>query len=181
MDPLFQISRICDEQPHDALTQIAVVLGFTDAPHHAEAVPARTETREELAKRLIGEVKAADEIATAVCRSVAELGDRNSPEDWPEAMLVTQGEMHLIVREAVIASQPTGVPAQGDAELDTAFEAVRRRLCKLPRYSFHSDGYGAVRRVNDKSGSWIEFSAAHELFDPVAVDAAIAQTKESGS
>lgn len=67
-------------------------------------------------------------------------------------------------------------PAAGDArpaDRDAAFEAVRKRLCALPHYSFLSDGYGAVRRVEDRSGKWIEFDAAHELFDPVCVDAAI--------
>jgi hypothetical protein len=70
-------------------------------------------------------------------------------------------------------------PAAGDAlrDRDAALEAVRKRLCALPRYSFLSDGYGAVRRVEGKSGSWIGFDAAHELFDPVCVDAAIAQQK----
>lgn len=71
------------------------------------------------------------------------------------------------------------VPAAGDAlrDRDAALEAVRKRLCALPRYSFLSDGYGAVRRVEGKSASWIGFDAAHELFDPVCVDAAIAQQK----
>ncbi|MGQ8878779.1 hypothetical protein ACUTR7_14820 [Delftia sp. NA_296.1] len=32
-------------------------------------------------------------IAEAVCQRVAELPDRNSPEDWPEAMLVTGTEL----------------------------------------------------------------------------------------
>lgn len=30
MDPIDQIRRICDEQPHDALTQIAAVLGIDE-------------------------------------------------------------------------------------------------------------------------------------------------------
>lgn len=59
-----------------------------------------------------------DAIATAVCQSVAELPDRNSPEDWPEAMLVTADELHMIVREAIAAQQAAPV-AEGDA-LDTA-------------------------------------------------------------
>lgn len=65
------------------------------------------------------------------------------------------------------------------AERDAAFEAVRKRLCGLQRYSFVLDDDGVVRRTQDRTGNWIEFDAAHELFDPVAVDAAIAaQTKE---
>ncbi|WP_205736960.1 hypothetical protein [Achromobacter spanius] len=65
----------------------------------------------------------------------------------------------------------------GDVAMrDAAFEAVRNQLCKLPRYSFLSDGYGAVRRVKDRSGSWIVFDSAHALFDPVSVDAALSPT-----
>lgn len=61
---------------------------------------------------------------------------------------------------------------------DSAFEAVRKRLCALPRYSFWQDDNGGVKRVNDRSGNWIEFDAAHELFDPVCVDAAIAAQRK---
>ena len=39
------------------------------------------------------------EMARAVCRTVAELPDRNSPTDWPEAMLVTHDELNSIVIE----------------------------------------------------------------------------------
>lgn len=60
------------------------------------------------------------------------------------------------------------------AERDAAFEAVRKRLCGLQRYSFVLDDDGVVRREQDRIGNWIEFDEAHALFDPVAVDAAIA-------
>ena len=70
--------------------------------------------------------------------------------------------------------------AQGDA-LDAAFEAVRKRLCAVQRYSFVLDDDGLVRRVRDRVGNWIEFDAAHELFDPAAVDAARAHAKEGAS
>lgn len=69
--------------------------------------------------------------------------------------------------------QPAPAPLSDDDVRDAAFEAVRKKLCALPRFSFLSDGFG-VRRVPDKSGSWIAFDDAHELFDPVAVDAALA-------
>lgn len=36
-------------------------------------------------------------IAQSIVSDVAELGDRNSPEDWPEAMLVTSDELTAIV------------------------------------------------------------------------------------
>lgn len=36
LDPLDQIQQICQEQPHDALSRIANVLGFTDEDEQAE-------------------------------------------------------------------------------------------------------------------------------------------------
>lgn len=66
-------------------------------------------------------------------------------------------------------AQPDSV--QEDS-LDAAFEAVRKRLCGVQRYSFVLDDDGLVRRVRDRAGNWIEFDEAHALLDPMAVDAA---------
>ena len=75
---------------------------------------AEPETREALAKRLIADVQVADTIATSACQRVAELPDRDSPADWPESMLVTGDELHMIVREAVIVAQSApAYPAEG--------------------------------------------------------------------
>lgn len=76
----------------------------------ANAAPTQPEPlkEKESVKRLIGEMLDAYSIATAVCRDVAELPDRNSPQDWPIAMLVTADELHQIVREAVISAQKPG-------------------------------------------------------------------------
>ena len=65
-------------------------------------------------------------------------------------------------------------PLSDDVVRDAAFESVRKKLCALPRYSFVLDDDGLVRRVQDRTGNWIEFDDTHELFDPVAVDAALA-------
>ncbi|MFU1927537.1 hypothetical protein ACLQ9J_04310 [Bordetella hinzii] len=73
-----------------------------------------------------------------------------------------------------VAAQAQGAAGDARADRDAAFEAVRKRLCALPRYSFWNDDNGGVKRVNDRSGNWIEFDAAHELFDPICVDAAMA-------
>jgi hypothetical protein len=59
-------------------------------------------------------------------------------------------------------------------EYDEAVEALRRAINALPRFSFMLDDKGNVRRVQDRSGSWIEWQAAHELFDPVVVDGLLA-------
>ena len=81
------------------------------------------------------------------------------------------------VRDRALAAAPQAPAApavDARAERDAAFEAVRNRLCGLQRYSFVLDDDGVVRRAQDRTGHWIEFDDAHELFDPVAVDAAIA-------
>lgn len=42
-------------------------------------------------------------VATAICCDVAELPDRTSPDDWPEAMLVTHEELRGIVLQNLAA------------------------------------------------------------------------------
>ncbi|AVJ30193.1 hypothetical protein [Achromobacter spanius] len=59
-----------------------------------------------------------------------------------------------------------------------AFEAVRKKLCALPRYSFLIGPHGGVKRYENRSGTWIEFDAAHDLFDPVAVDAVLSASRQ---
>ena len=70
------------------------------------------------------------------------------------------------------ATHPT---QQGLDARDAAFEAVRKAFCNLQRYSFSLDSRGNVRRCADRSGNWVEFEAAHTLFEPQSVDAALAQ------
>jgi hypothetical protein len=96
----------------------------------------------------------------------------NLPENWLDALnAAANGE--AFNTEGLLPFTAGTVAAR-----DAAFEAVRQRLCKLPKYSFIlADGDGGavgVARRKDGSGRWIEFQAAHELLDPVAVDAAIA-------
>lgn len=64
---------------------------------------------------------------------------------------------------------------------DAAFEAVRQKFCKLQRYSFFLDDKGNVRRTPDYSGNWVEFEAVHTLFEPAAVEAALAAQAARGS
>jgi hypothetical protein len=64
-----------------------------------------------------------------------------------------------------------------EREYDEAIEALRRAFCALPRWSFHLDSRGNVRRVEDRSGNWVEFSQVHELFDAEMVDAALAKMR----
>ncbi|HQY37922.1 MAG TPA: hypothetical protein PLE21_00355 [Giesbergeria sp.] len=110
------------------------------------------------------------------CRAKAAIAEmRNRAARGAEA---TAQDLERFVRMIAAAPSTTAQPApqpspasQGDA-LDAAFEAVRKRLCKLPRYSFALDSRSNLRRCEDRSGNWIEFDAVHALFDPVAIDAA---------
>lgn len=62
-------------------------------------------------------------------------------------------------------------PKPDSRAYDAAVEALRRALNALPRFSFLLDEKGNVRRVPDRSGRWIDWQSAHELFDPEVVDA----------
>lgn len=86
----------------------------------------------------------------------------------------TEHQMREYARQEVFrAEEAWQARAPADSVLeDSAFEAVRKNLCALPRYSFVLDDDGLVRRVQDRVGNWIEFDAAHALFDPISVDAA---------
>ena len=46
----------------------------------------------------------ASELANEISRDVAELPDRTSPDDWPEAMLVTGEELHSLIIERFTAA-----------------------------------------------------------------------------
>lgn len=110
-------------------------------------------------------------------------GECNLPERWLDVLdAASRGEEFttdgLLPFLYVAPNKEAGAPAapavDAQGERDAAFEAVRQRLCRIPRWSFHIDSRGNLRRVDDARGNWIEFSAAHELFDPVAVDSALA-------
>lgn len=80
------------------------------------------------------------------------------------------------IRELVERSAPVQA-----SDRDAAFEAVRQKFCKLQRYSFFLDDKGNVRRTPDYCGNWVEFEAVHTLFEPAAVEAAIAARAAQGS
>lgn len=120
------------------------------------------------------------------CYAIRQITDDEGVEEWEDIrtspdvareeannmMATRRGEVYEVV-PLWTTPQPAPAPLSDDDVRDAAFEAVRKKLCALPRFSFLSDRFG-VRRVPDKSGSWIAFDDAHELFDPVAVDAALA-------
>lgn len=90
-------------------------------------------------------------------------------------------KVSAVVRQddtAASSASPATPASATQADRDAAFEAVRKSLCALPRYSFWIGPRGGVRRIQDRTGNWIDFDAAHELFDPVNIDAAIAEQSQ---
>lgn len=59
-------------------------------------------------------------IADFICRGVAEIPDRNSPKDWPEAMLVTHAELRMIVDEALAVSNWGAAPVASNTTAEPA-------------------------------------------------------------
>ncbi|MFN7042329.1 MAG: hypothetical protein ACK4OH_14350 [Acidovorax temperans] len=105
-------------------------------------------------------------------------GNHGQPGDF-SALKVWQDMIAALDRSADYTrplDPPTEAAPQQEAQDATvaAFEAVRKKLCTLPRYSFVLDDDGLVRRAPDRTGNWIEFDEAHALFDPVSVEAALA-------
>jgi hypothetical protein len=73
--------------------------------------PAANQCKENAKARLASQPEGAAErnLIDLIIRDVAELPDRNSPDDWPEAMLVTGDELRNIIEDRIIsmpASQP---------------------------------------------------------------------------
>ena len=102
---------------------------------------------------------------------------RNRADTQHPAYGFTEDGLNGLIDEVLAkwgTPQPVPAPLSDDVVRDAAFEVVRKRLCTLPRYSFVLDDDGLVRRVQDRTGNWIEFDEAHALFDPAAVDAALA-------
>ena len=161
------------ETQSDALRLAALLQCGADDPMwilHCEMLKKTVGDAAAELRRLDAENKALRSLA-ATC--YAGLGaECNLPENWLDALnAAANGE--AFNTEGLLPFTAGTVAAR-----DAAFEAVRQRLCKLPKYSFIlADGDGGavgVARRKDGSGRWIEFQAAHELLDPVAVDAAIA-------
>lgn len=77
--------------------------------------------------------------------------------------------------QASEATQAAELIAQVVAQRDALPEALRRELNELPRFSFLLDSKGNVVRRQDRTGRWIEWQAAHELFDAEMIDALLAK------
>ncbi|RYF81150.1 MAG: hypothetical protein EOO29_11460 [Comamonadaceae bacterium] len=67
-----------------------------------------------------------ESIVQRVCQRVAELPNRDSPPDWPAAMLVTHEELASIVRQAICAPGNCDALPLSQAARDVLAERVRQ-------------------------------------------------------
>lgn len=166
---LQELLALCGPEDHELRER---VLKSAAPAHPAEGVPALTETYEDWVAGLGFELDAA---ADGVWQVIEDTGARREANLTERVLWKELIEM----RSALAATQPA---AQGLVERDEALEAVRKAFCKLQRYSFFLDSRGNVRRCADHCGNWVEFEAVHTLFEPQAVDAALAaQAKQGGA
>jgi len=72
-----------------------------------------------------------------VVQDVAELGDRTSPKDWPEAMLVTAEELKAILRDRIaLPTTPAPVTVWSEAEKEAAWRFFMNVKSESLRDSF---------------------------------------------
>ena len=106
-------------------------------------------------------------IAAAVCQRVAELDDRSSPADWPEAMLVTQDELHtILIEELATLSTPQAQPADAltQAALDVLTE--RRRQVEAEGWTAERDDQYVHGDMASAAGCYAMFTQAYPKGDP---------------
>lgn len=83
-----------------------------------------TVMQEEIEKALLK-----DDFAASISKRVAELPDRSSPDDWPEAMLVTAEELEFIVVDELLDRVSGSETAP--SEIEKAVKAERERCAKI--------------------------------------------------
>lgn len=96
-----------------------IVRHLPDADGPTQAAPQAGEAKTKSAPDWFGPSLFVARLIDRVVRDVAELPDRNSPEDRPETMLVTRGELADIIRAALPiggAFSPASQPMSRDVE-----------------------------------------------------------------
>lgn len=127
-------------------------------------------------RSLLGAALAMPEATSAPGQKCATCRGAFSGMSW-DTLCPSCWEEKLRSETAARRAQASGAGV-ASTDRNEAFEAVRKKLCALPRYSFLIGPHGGVKRYENRSGNWIEFDAAHDLFDPVAVDAALSATQQ---
>ena len=102
VDRKWSVHDACEGNPFEKDEWLAV---FTDKEEaHEFARNLRQErAANAVARHRTTSLAAQDGLVERIVRDVAELPDRTSPEDWPDAMLVTADELAAIVAAALSA------------------------------------------------------------------------------
>lgn len=169
---------------------------FHDAVTFKDATPALPATEDSSAGDLV-EVHAepvanptVNAIAAAVCQRVAELDDRSSPADWPEAMLVTQDELQtILIEELATLSAPQAQPADRldadtfwvaddpDAAHDTLHDAV---VAAFEGGGVHPGGFVEIGCSASRPSLLVRITSDQPFRFVVEHDAAMAAAQEGG-
>lgn len=87
--------------------------------------------------------------AWGICRDVAELPDRTSPEDWPEAMLVTVGELHAIILDRFATPiSPSGRDVEHALQVFFEQTGLVELLCDIIDCNAEDVGHGTGQSIN---------------------------------
>ena len=118
-----------------------------------------------------------DALVQRIVRDVAELPDRDSPEDWPEAMLVTGDELAEIVRSALAA----GGAQEADGVEPTAYLHLLHTFDGPPleELSFDADKTACFDALEDGDGRAISVDPLY-LHPAAAADYPVAWSRYPG-
>lgn len=121
------------------------------------------------------------------CYGIRQITDDEGVEEWEDIrtspdvareeanymMATGRGEIYEVVPLWTTPQpEPQPSPAAQGGCAGCGIRGCAQAALWVQRYSFVLDDDGLIRRVQDRVGNWIEFDDAHELFDPVAIDAA---------
>lgn len=88
-----------------------------------------------------GEAKLSDRFIGEVIQNVAELPDRNSPDDWPEAMLVTSEELQEILISVHEDVPAVTYPPSASAEIARLQKELEEARKDAERYQWLRENY----------------------------------------
>ncbi len=101
-----------------------------------------------------------DALVEQIVREVAELPDRTSPDDWPEAMLVTADEIGTIIRAALATAQVGAADWQAKCKeyADALFDL--RNKCGCGPDQEGPDIWERATAAEKKAGTLSDFAPA---------------------
>jgi len=94
--------------------------------------------------------------AVDIAVAVAELPDRSSPDDWPEAMLVTASELSAIIEARVLDALETAFESGKDEESVNRTELAKAATELAAWYG----PFNPTRHPPEINGAWLRLGAA---------------------